>query len=366
LNALTLTATGGPEQLLLQEVPRPAVEAPDDVLVRIQAAALNRLDLWVLSGLQGLTYRFPHIMGSDGAGVVEAVGAGVSRTRCGDRVLLNPGLSCGACESCRAGAQPLCADFQVLGEHRAGTMGEFIVVPERNVAPVPPGMSWEQAAAFPLATLTAWRMLITRARLTAGETVLIWGIGGGVALAALRVVKEAGGRAIVTSSSDEKLARARALGADATFNHSQVDVVREVRGLTDRRGVEIVVDSVGEATWERSLRCLGRLGRLVTCGGTTGSAVSTDVRRLFWYQWTIMGSTMGSDADFRAVTRLAHAGRLWPEIDRIYPITEAASAFRRLAAGAQFGKIVVMMQGPGAGGATGARGSDATDPLSSH
>ena len=345
MNALTLTATGGLDHLRVQEVPPPSVAAPDDVLVRIYAAALNRLDLWVASGLKGVTYRFPHIMGSDGAGVVEAVGAGVSRTRCGERVLLNPGLSCGACEYCLAGEQPLCADFHVLGEHRAGTMAEFVVVPERNVAPVPAGMSWAQAAAFPLATLTAWRMLITRARLSAGETVLIWGIGGGVALAALKIAKETGARAIVTSSSDEKLARARTLGADATLNHTQVDVAREVRTLTDRRGVEVVVDSVGEQTWERSLRCLARLGRLVTCGSTTGSMVSTDVRRLFWYQWTIMGSTMGSDADFRAVTRLAHAGRLWPEVDRIYPLAEAPTAFRRLAGGAQLGKVIVQVEG---------------------
>jgi NADPH:quinone reductase-like Zn-dependent oxidoreductase len=343
LNALTLTATGGLEHLRIQEVPPPTVAAPDDVLVRIQAAALNRLDLWVASGLKGLSYNFPHIMGSDGAGVVEAVGAGVSHTRRGDRVLLNPGLSCGVCEYCRAGEQPLCPEFRVLGEHCAGTMAEFVVVPERNLAPVPSGMSWELAAAFPLATLTAWRMLITRARLAPGETVLIWGIGGGVALAALKVAKVAGARAIVTSSSDEKLARARALGADSTLNHAQVDVAKEVRALTDRRGVEVVVDSVGEQTWEQSLRCLGRLGRLVTCGGTTGPKLSIDARKLFWYQWTIMGSTMGSDAEFRAVTRLAAAGRLWPELDRTFPLAEAPAAFRRLAEGAQLGKIIIQV-----------------------
>jgi NADPH:quinone reductase-like Zn-dependent oxidoreductase len=195
-------------------------------------------------------------------------------------------------------------------------------------------------------------MLIIRAALTPGETVLIWGIGGGVALAALKIAKEAGARAIVTSSSDEKLARARALGADATLNHVRMDVAKEVRTLTDRRGVEVVVDSVGEETWEHSLRCLARRGRLVTCGGTTGPLVSTDLRKLFWYQWTIMGSTMGSDADFEAVTRLAHAGRLWPETDRSYPLADAPSAFRRLADGAQLGKVIVQVDATG--GAIGA------------
>jgi NADPH:quinone reductase-like Zn-dependent oxidoreductase len=343
LKALTLTATGGLEHLRVQEVPSPTAAAPDAVLVRVHAAALNRLDLWVVAGLKGLSYRFPHIMGSDGAGIVEKVGSAVTRIRPGDRVLLNPGLSCGWCEYCRAGEQPLCPRFEVLGEHRAGTLAEYVVVPERNLATVPTGMSWSKAAGFTLSTLTAWRMLITRARLTPGETVLIWGIGGGVALAALKIAKEAGARAIVTSSSDEKLARAGALGADVTLNHARMDVAKEVRTLTDRRGVDVVVDSVGEETWEQSLRCLARLGRLVTCGSTTGPMVSTDVRKLFWYQWTIMGSTMGSDTDFEAVTRLAHAGRLWPETDRSYPLAEASTAFGRLADGAQLGKVIIEM-----------------------
>ena len=201
------------------------------------------------------------------------------------------------------------------------------------MATVPEAMPWAQAAAFSLATLTAWRMLMTRANLTEGETVLIWGIGGGVALAALKIAKEVGARTIVTSSNDEKLARATALGADITLNHARVDVAKEVRALTERRGVEVVVDSVGQATWEQSLRCLARLGRLVTCGGTSGPLVTTDVRKLFWYQWTIMGSTMGNDEEFRAITHLARAGRLWPEVDRSFPLSEAPEAFRRLAEG---------------------------------
>ncbi len=341
MKALTLTATGGLDDLTLQDVPEPPLGAPDDVRVRVHAAALNRLDLFVIGGLPGVTYTFPRVLGADGAGEVESVGPGVTTVRPGDRVLINPGLSCGQCEWCLAGEEPLCPDFQVLGEHRDGTIAELVVVPERNLAPVPAAMPWAQAAAFPLATLTAWRMLQTRARLQPGETVLIWGIGGGVAQAALQIARDMGAYTIVTSSSDEKLARAEALGADDTINHATMDVVKEVRALTDRRGADVVVDSVGERTWERSLRSLARLGRLVTCGGTSGPMVTVDVRKLFWHQWSILGSTMGNAAEFRAVAHLASEGRLWPEIDAVYPLAQSVDAFRRLDAGAQLGKVVI-------------------------
>jgi NADPH:quinone reductase-like Zn-dependent oxidoreductase len=341
LKALTLTATGGPEHLRLQEVPVPELRDPAEVRVRIHAAALNHLDLFVAEGLPGISYQFPHIVGADGAGVVDACGPQVTRVRPGDRVFINPGVSCGACDWCLAGEQPLCPRFQVLGEHRPGTLAEYVVVPEANLAPVPDGMTWAQAAAFPLATLTAWRMLITRARLRPGERVLIWGIGGGVAQAALRIARLAGAVPFVTSSSDEKLARARALGAEVTLNHGQTDVARAVRERTGGRGVAVVVDSVGQATWPSSLKALARGGRLVTCGGTSGPMVTTDVRKLFWYQWTILGSTMGSQEDFQAISRLALEGRLWPELDLVVPLARAAEGFGRLAAGDQFGKVVI-------------------------
>jgi len=341
LNALTLTATGSLDNLLLQDVPMPALRAPDDVLVRIHAAALNRLDLFVADGLPGIQYHFPQILGADGAGVVEAVGSAVGDWTAGDRVMLNPGISCGECEWCRKGEEPLCSSFGVLGEHAPGTIAEYIVIPARNLGPVPDTMSWARAAAFPLATLTAWRMLTTRAHLLAGETVLIWGIGGGVAQAALRIAKQLGARTIVTSSAEWKLERARELGADVTLNHATQDIAREIRGLTERRGVDVVVDSVGEETWERSLRALARGGRLVTCGGTSGPQVTTDIRRLFWYQWSLLGSTMGSAAEFRAVVAEAAAGRLWPEVDTIVPLENARDAFQRLAEGRQLGKVVI-------------------------
>jgi NADPH:quinone reductase-like Zn-dependent oxidoreductase len=343
VKALLLTGTGGLEHLELGELPRPLLSSPADVRVRLRAAALNRLDLWVAGGIPGIRYDFPHLPGSDGAGVVEEVGPGGSPFQVGDRVLINPGISCGECDWCAAGEQPLCQSFGILGEHRPGTLAEEIVVPGRNLAPIPAGWSWAEAAALPLATITAWRMLTRRAALGPGETVLIWGIGGGVALAALRIARLLGARVIVTSGSAEKLARAGELGAELGINHATEDVPGVVREYTDRRGVDVVVDSVGEKTWDRSLRCLARRGRLVVCGATSGPMVTTDLRRLFWYQWSLLGSTMGSDAEFRAMVAEATAGRLRPEIDRVYPFADAIAAFRRLESGAQFGKVVVEM-----------------------
>ncbi len=341
MRALVLTALGGPEQLAVLDVPDPAPPGPEDVLVRIRCAALNHLDLFVLGGLPGIRFDFPHVVGADGAGVVEAVGSGVQDVAPGDRVMINPGLSCHRCEVCLAGEHSLCATYGLLGEHAPGTAAERLVVPARNLARVPDGMPWDQAAAFSLATLTAWRMLVGRARIRADETVLIWGIGGGVAQAALQVAKLHGARAIVTSSSDAKLEAARTLGADDTVNHAREDVPKTVRRLTGGRGAQVVVDNVGEATWKDSLRSLAPGGRLVTCGGTSGPMVVTDVRKLFWYQWTILGSTMGSHEEYRQIVRLAERGLLRPRVDSVVPLAEAPSAFTRLQEGAQFGKIVI-------------------------
>lgn len=343
MRALLLSGTGGLDRLAPGDIPRPVLSEPGDVRVRLRATALNRLDLWVAGGVPGVTYSFPHVIGSDGAGTVEETGPGVAAFAVGDRVLINPGVSCGRCEWCLGGEQPLCPSFGVLGEHRPGTMAEEIVVPDRNLAHLPAGLSWIQAAALPLATITAWRMLTTRAGVGPGETVLIWGIGGGVALAALKIARLLGARVIVTSGSDEKLARARALGAELGINHATEDVPGRVKQFTGRRGAEVVIDSVGERTWERSLRSLARRGRLVVCGASSGPMVTTDLRRMFWFQWSLLGSTMGSDAEFRAVVAEAAGGRLLPEIDSVHSFADAIAAFRRLESGAQFGKIVVEM-----------------------
>lgn len=343
MRALALTQHGGIGCLALLDLPAPAIAARDDVLIRVRAAALNHLDLFLTEGVKGISVTFPHIVGTDGAGVVEAVGPAVTTLRPGDRVTLNPGISCNECPQCRAGEDPFCRNYQILGEHRPGTAAEFVVVPERNVHKIPDRMPWDVAAAFPLSTLTAWRMLTSRAQLRAGETVLIWGIGGGVSLAALQIARHLGARVVVTSSSERKLERAKELGADAGFNHATTppdDIAKQVRKLTVS-GADVVVDSVGEKTWDASLRALRPGGRLVTCGATSGPNVTLDVRRLFWFQWSLLGSTMGSRAEFADIMELARAGKLWPVVDSTVPLEQGAAAYERMAHGEQLGKLVI-------------------------
>jgi NADPH:quinone reductase-like Zn-dependent oxidoreductase len=333
------------EQLqVVTDLPVPPLVSPSDVRVRIHAVALNHLDLFVLRGLPGVTLGPNWIVCADGAGTVDEVGSGVHDFAAGDRVMINPGISDRTCAFCAAGEQSLCEHFRLLSEHLPGTAAEYIVVPAANLRLVPATISWEAAAAFSLATLTAWRMVVTRARVEPGETVLIWGIGGGVAVAALQIAKRIGARVWAISSRDAKLARARELGADETFNHRTTDVVSAVRERTGKRGVNVVIDDVGEATWERSLRMLGRGGRLVTCGATTGPSVRTDVRKLFWNQWTILGSTMGNDREYDAITEALGEGVLVPPVDAVFPLERAREAYERLSTGEQFGKIVLRLR----------------------
>ena len=342
MRGLTISAHGGTERIEYREdLVEPVLRGAGDVRIRMRAAALNHLDLFLLGGLPGVTITPPWILGADGMGVVESVGSAVTTVRVGDTVVINPGLSDRTCEYCLEGEQPLCPRYGILGEHFPGTMAELVVVPATNVLPVREQTDESEAAAFTLATLTAYRMLVTRAHLRANERVLIWGIGGGVALACLQIAKLIGAHVTVTSGSDDKLAAARKLGADDAINHTGVDVGREIRTRTAKRGVDVVVDSVGEATWAQSLGALGRRGRLVTCGGTSGPMVTTDVRRLFWNQWGILGSTMGNDAEFAAVVGHFNAGRLRPPIDQVYRLSEGRLAFERLATAGQFGKIVL-------------------------
>ncbi len=345
MKALTISAHGGLDQIAFREdIAAPELRAPGDVRVRLSAAALNHLDLFVVAGLPGVTIVPPWILGGDGAGTIESVGAGVTTVVPGDRVVINPGISCRVCDYCKAGEQSLCVKFALLGEHLPGTFAEYVVVPAQNVRRIPSSISNEVAAGFTLATLTAWRMLVTRANVQAGEQVLIQGIGGGVALAALQIAKLRGAHVWVTSGSDEKLAKAAALGADETLNYRNMDVAREIRSRTGKRGVDVVVDSVGAATWQQSLGSLGKRGRLVSCGATTGPMVETDMRRMFWNQWTLMGSTMGNDAEFDAVVAELAAGRLLPPIDAVFPIAEGRRAFERLQAASQFGKLVLSIE----------------------
>ncbi len=341
MKSLCFSRHGSVDELHLEELPQPQ-PAAGEVRIALRTAALNHLDLFVLAGLPGLSLEFPHVGGADGAGVISAVGEGVAEWHEGDEVVFNPGLWCGECEYCRRGDEALCVRFGIVGEHRRGTFAEEVVVPAGNLARRPAHLTWEEAAAFPLTFLTAWRMLVSRARLRAAETVLIHGIGGGVALAALAIAKRLGATVFVTSSSDEKLARAEAMGADAAINYTRADVVKEVRALTGKRGVDVVVETVGAATWMSSLRSCARGGRIVTCGATTGPGPTEEIRLVFWNQLTILGSTMGSTRDWRELVAAVDAWELRPVVDTAVPLAAGREAYERLAAGRQFGKIVLV------------------------
>jgi NADPH:quinone reductase-like Zn-dependent oxidoreductase len=345
VRGLTISSHGGLDQLEYRtDLPKPEPKR-GEIRVRVKAAALNHLDLFVVGGMPGVKITPPWILGGDATGVVEAIGdlSGISdnKLQVGDSVIINPGISDYTCEYCLAGEHSLCVKFGILGEHHPGTLAEYIVVPARNARSIPRDKPVEQAAAFTLATLTAWRMAVTRAQVRKSDNVLIWGIGGGVALAALEIVRNIGATAWVTSHSDEKLALARGLGAENLINYATTDVGKEIRARTGKRGVDVVFDTVGEASWPQSLVALGKRGRLVTCGATSGPHVQMDVRRLFWNQWNIMGSTMGNEAEFDAVANEYRAGRLTPLVDSVFDISQGRKAFERLASGQQFGKVVV-------------------------
>jgi len=331
---------GGNDVLEVGELPDPA-PGPGQVLVRLSAAALNRLDLFVRDGIPSIPVAFPHVPGADGAGTVEALGDGVRDLQVGSRVVLQPGLSCGRCLECRRGQISLCATYRILGEHVGGTFAELVAVPRENVFPAPEKLSDEEAAAFPLDGLTAWRMLITRARLLPGESVLIHGAGGGVATMAIQIARYAGAAVImVTSRSEEKLRRARELGADVTLAATP-DLPKKVRDLTGKRGVDVVVDSVGAATWRQSLVSAAKGGRIVTCGATSGPSPEEDIRYIFWKELSILGSTMGNDAEMLALLGAIGTGRLKPVVDSVFPLERAAEAYARLESGDGFGKVVL-------------------------
>jgi NADPH:quinone reductase-like Zn-dependent oxidoreductase len=307
---------GGPEVLVLEEAPDP-VPGPGEVLVRLHASALNHLDVWIRKGLPSVPK--PRILGADGAGV---------RVDTGERVVINPGIEHGK-------------TIHVVGEHGDGTNAELIAVPESSVYPIPGDLSFEEAAAFPLVFETAYRMLVTRAQLQAGEWVFMWGIGGGVSTAALAIAKALGARTIVTSSSDAKLARARELGADVTVNHASGDVYQTVKEATEGHGADVVVETVGEATWRTSLDIAAYGGRVTVCGATTGPNPPAALHRVWWKQLTILGSTMGTKADFEGAYELIASGRARPVVDEVLPLAEIRRAHERLEAGEQLGKIVL-------------------------
>ncbi len=343
MKAIAITAHGGQESVHYLDVERPTL-GPREVLIETRAAALNHLDIWVRNGLPGAKLAMPHTLGADGAGIVAELGAEVRTVKVGDRVLINPGLSCGVCEFCQAGEQSLCMTFGIMGETCPGTFAEYFKVPQENAHAVPEGFAWEEAAAFPLVFLTAWRMLISKAAIKAGEDILILGIGGGVSTAALQIAKAIGLRAFVTSSSDEKLQKAKNLGADVVINYKTQDFAREVREITKRRGVDVVVDSVGGETYARSLASLVKGGRLVTCGATAGSRPQTDLQRIFWNQLSVFGSTMGNMREFAEMLNFLRKRGVKPAIDRVFPLSEGAQALAWLEGAKQFGKVVLKVR----------------------
>lgn len=335
---------GSPEVLSYEDIDTPAV-GPDQVLVNVKYVALNHLDLFVRGGIPGLKLEMPHILGSDISGEIAEIGSKVSDSfEIGQKVIVDPGISCGTCEFCIRGQESLCPSYGIIGEHYRGGYAEYLNVNAQNIIPIPKdsGIDMAGVASIPLTLMTAWRMLMTRAQVKAGDDVLIIGIGGGVALAALQIAKAAGARVIVTSSSTKKLDKSYVLGADIGINHNDTpDYHKEIYRLTNKRGVDIVVDSVGQATWTRSMRSLRKGGKLVTCGATSGPMAETNVNLLFWKQLDLLGSTMGSRDELRTALKLVWNGTIRPTVDRVLPLSKAQEAHEILEKGEQMGKLVL-------------------------
>jgi len=331
----------GPEDVLeLAELPDPEI-AENEVLVRVKACALNHLDLWVRGGLPRIEFPMPHILGSDISGVIERVGKLVKNAREGDEVLLSPGLSCMHCEECLKGRDNLCARYSIIGYRTHGGYAEYVKAPSVNVLPKPANISFEEAASIPLVYITAWHMLTDRAGLRAGETVLVHAAGSGVGSAAIQIARLLGAQVIATAGSAEKLEKARELGANEVINYTEMDFFEEVRRLTGKRGVDVVFEHTGEATWAKSIRSLVRGGRLVTCGATSGAKGDLDIRLLFSKQISLLGSYMGSKHELIEVMKFVKEGKLKAVVDRVLPLEKAADAHRALKERAQFGKVVL-------------------------
>ncbi len=341
MKAVCIHEHGGLDKLRYEETADPKLSSSHDVVVRLKAAALNRIDIFNREGLTGMEVSLPHILGADGAGVVVEAGDGVTNVKKGDPVCLYPPSGCGQCEFCRTDRDFMCVHVRVIGERIKGTYAEHIALPAENCFPIPSNFTFEEAAAFPLVFITVWRMLVTNAELKPGEHVLILGVGGGVASAALQLAKEMSAHVIVTSSSDAKLEMAKNHGADHGINYSKSDFVKEVRALTGKRGVDVVVDCVGGESWAKSLAALAKGGRLVTCGATAGAFPQTNIRRIFWNHLSIFGSTLGSRQEFQQLLSFCSASGVRPIIDQVFPLKEAVVAQQRLEEGKQFGKIVL-------------------------
>lgn len=337
MKAIRIHAHGGLDQLQINELemPRPG---PRQVLVEIKAAALNHLDLWVRKGLPGI--HLPIIMGSDGAGVVKEIGKEVTQFAAGDRVLAQPGFGCGVCRECLSGKENYCAKYEIVGEHSNGVQAQFVALDEDKAIHQPGNIGFEEAAAIPLVYMTAWEMLINKCALKPTDTVLVIAASSGVGGAAVQIACAHGARVIATAGT-AKLAKARKMGAEAVLDHYRQDVAKEVKKLTDGRGVDIVVEHAGAASWQASTRSLAKGGKLVTCGATTGPEVSIDLRFLYIRQQSILGSTMGNRGDMFRILQLVQAGKMRGVVDKVFPFTEVAKAHDYLEKGEQFGKVIL-------------------------
>ena len=331
---------GGPEVLEYADVPEPEIRA-NEVLVAVKACALNHLDIFVRAGLPGVEIPLPHILGNDIAGVVREVGELVTWAKAGDEVMVQPGVSCGHCEACLSGEDNLCREYDIIGYRRNGGYAEFVAVPGVNIVPKPAELSWEEAAALPLVMITAWHMLVTRANVQPGEDVLVHAAGSGVGSIAIQIAKLRGARVLTTASSDDKLAKARELGADETINYTRDDWPKEVRRLTNKRGVDVVVEHTGAATWPGSISSLKNNGRLVTCGATSGFDARTDLRQVFYRHLSLLGSFMGSKSELLEALKFVREGKIRAVVDRVLPLSEARQAHELIEDRAQFGKIVL-------------------------
>jgi NADPH:quinone reductase-like Zn-dependent oxidoreductase len=334
---------GAPEVLEYTDVPEPSFRE-NEVVVEVKACALNHLDIFVRTGMPGIEIPLPHILGNDVAGVVRDAGELVTWVKPGDEVMVQPGVSCGHCEACLSGRDNMCREYDIVGYRRDGGYAERVVVPGVNIIPKPSGLSWEEAASLPLVTVTAWHMLVTRANVQPGEDVLVHAAGSGVGSVAIQIAKLRGARVITTASSDDKLAKARELGADETVNYTRDDWPKEVRRLTDRKGVDVVVEHTGAATWPGSISALKNNGRLVTCGATSGFDARTDLRQVFYRHLTLLGSFMGSKSELLEAMQFVSTGKIRGVVDRVLPLSEARQAHELIEDRAQFGKVVLKPQ----------------------
>lgn len=341
MKAVVFNQHGGPEVLEYTDVPNPSIRA-DEVLIEVKACALNHLDIWARGGLPGIKIPLPHILGNDIAGVVREVGALVTWVNRGDEVLVQPGVSCGHCVECLHGRDNFCRSYDILGYGRDGGYAEFVAVPGVNVIPKPRNLTWQEAAALPLVTVTAWHMLVTRAQVQPGENVLVHAAGSGVGSIGIQIAKLRGARVIATAGADDKLAKARELGADEVINYRNDNWPQEVRRLTERRGVDVVFEHTGAATWPGSIASLKNNGRLVTCGATSGYDAATDIRQIFYRHLTILGSFMGTKAELLEAMRFVESGAIRAVVDQTLLLAEARRAHELMEDRAQFGKLVLV------------------------